>query len=94
MVEGQTDILHPPPPAPRDVALGVPRPGRPAIYITDPHLVELVEWRYPDALDIDYQPHSETAVTVHVLDLDMSYDRWIASLSLDGRWTLSPVYVK
>jgi hypothetical protein len=55
-----------------------------------PELSELVLWRFPDALDLDYQRHSDQVYTVHILDLDYSYTRWLASLSLDGRWTLSP----
>jgi hypothetical protein len=56
-------------------------------------LERLVSELHPDALWIEYWQHSEKAFTVTVLDLDYSYNRWLASLSLDNRWTLSPVYV-
>lgn len=53
-------------------------------------LVDIVLYRFPDALDLHYERHSDEAWTVYVLDIDYSYSRWLACLSLDDRWTLSP----
>jgi hypothetical protein len=53
-------------------------------------LDELVAWAFPDALWITFEPHSDEAFTVNILDLDYTYTVWLATLSLDERWTLSP----
>lgn len=55
------------------------------------HLDESVAYLYPDALWVAYERHSDEAYTLWVLDLDYSYNELRACLSLDGRWTLSPV---
>jgi hypothetical protein len=57
-------------------------------------LDELVAYRYPDALWVFSEAHSATCFTIWVLDLDNTYNVWRAYLSLDQRWTLSPVDVK
>jgi hypothetical protein len=49
-----------------------------------------VAYLYPDALWVTYERHSDQAYTVNVLNLDYRYTVWLGSLSLDGRWTLSP----
>ena len=54
-------------------------------------LDELTAWHWPDALWITYERHSDTCYTLNVLDVDYKYTVWRASLSLDHRWTLSPV---
>lgn len=61
---------------------------------TPPGLVDIVHYRYPDALDVDYQRLADDAYVIHVWDQDYSYNKWMAHLGLDHRWTLSPVYVK
>jgi hypothetical protein len=53
-------------------------------------LDELIAWRYPDALWIEAESHSPQCYVIWVLDLDYTYSKWLATLSLDGRWTLSP----
>jgi hypothetical protein len=53
-------------------------------------LEELVAWNWPDLLWLDIEWHSPQAATLWVLDLDYKYTRWLACLSLDQRWTLSP----
>jgi hypothetical protein len=54
-------------------------------------LDELVDYAHPDALAVDSEMHSGECYTITVLDLDYQYKVWRAHLSLDGRWTLSPV---
>lgn len=56
-------------------------------------LDDLVSYRYPDALDVEYMFHSGRCYTVTVLDLDYRYQVWRAHVSLDGRWSLAPVDV-
>lgn len=56
-------------------------------------LDQLVGYRYPDALWIDYRRHSSKCWTVIVLDLDYRYQVWRGNLSVDHRWTLSPIDV-
>jgi hypothetical protein len=63
----------------------------PAIYALPTKLEQLIEYRWPDALWITHERHSSEAYTLNVLDLDYSYTVWRACLSLDHRWTLSPV---
>ena len=53
-------------------------------------LEQLIDWRWPDSLWTAYEMHSEECYTVWILDLDYSYNEWLATLSLDGRWTVSP----
>jgi hypothetical protein len=54
-------------------------------------LNELIDYRWPDSLWVAGEMHSEQAYTIWVLDIDYSYNEARACLSLDGRWTLSPV---
>jgi hypothetical protein len=54
-------------------------------------LEETLARAFPDALWITSQKHSEECYTVWVLDLDYSYTQWVGHLSLDDRWTVSPV---
>jgi hypothetical protein len=54
-------------------------------------LADLIDYRWPDALWVAAERHSERCITFWVLDLDYKYTEWIAHLSLDDRWTLSPV---
>lgn len=61
--------------------------------MTNPYpaaLDEVIDYRFPDALWVEVTMHSEEAGSIWILDLDYTYTRWLASLSLDGRWTLSP----
>jgi hypothetical protein len=64
------------------------------MFIPPKALVELVDYRYPDALWVEFDGHSTDCFTVWVLDLDESYNVWRCHLSLDGRWSLSPVDIK
>lgn len=57
-------------------------------------LDELISWRWPDAMWVSGECHSSGCYTVWIMDLDYSYNEWLANLSLDGRWTLSPRDVK
>lgn len=54
----------------------------------------LIDWRWPDSLWVAAERHSDQAFTIWILDLDHSYNEWLATLALDGHWTLSPRDVK
>lgn len=54
-------------------------------------LDETVDYRHPDALLVGYTMHSQHCYTVEVVDSDYRCYIWRAHLSLDLRWTLSPV---
>lgn len=56
-----------------------------------PALDELIDYAYPDSLWVAGQQHSDGFYTVWVLDVDSCYNELRASLSLDQRWTLTPV---
>jgi hypothetical protein len=49
--------------------------------------------RYPIHLDAEYELVNNRTWKVTVLTLDYKFETWIAHLSLDGRWTLSPYSV-
>lgn len=57
-------------------------------------LNELLDWRFPDALWVSFQRHSRYVYTVWIMDLDYSYNEYLACLSFDNRWTLSPRSVR
>jgi len=57
-------------------------------------LDHLVDYAYPDSLWVGYERHSEWAYTLWVLDLDFSYNEYLACKSLNDRWTLSPRSVR
>lgn len=57
-----------------------------------PYDLELaLSYAYPDFIACEAFRHSAEVWTLLVLDLDGTYNTWRASLSLDERWTLSPV---
>jgi hypothetical protein len=56
-----------------------------------PELNRTIDYAFPDSLWVAAEKHSEDAYTVWVLDLDYRYNECRACLSLDDRWTLSPV---
>lgn len=57
-----------------------------------PYDLELaISYAYPDYIVAELFHHSWQCYTVVVLDLDGTYNTWRANLSLDERWTLSPV---
>lgn len=62
----------------------------PGIQETEQQLDDLIVYGWPDALWVECEMHSQEAYTVWILDADYTYGRWLAALSLDGRWTLSP----
>jgi hypothetical protein len=53
-------------------------------------LSELLEWFAPDALWITQEWFSDEVCEIGILNLDYRMTVWLATLSLDGRWTLSP----
>jgi hypothetical protein len=58
---------------------------------TLPQGIELLLGRkFPDCLAVEGYRHSDGVWTLVILDLDYSYTVWLACLSLDQRWTLSP----
>ena len=62
----------------------------PTILTLPSELDQLIGWRWPDALWVSGQRHSDECYTVWILDADYTYTEARAHLSLDGRWTLSP----
>lgn len=65
--------------------------GAPTILYLPPPLEELLERLEPDYLGYDATFHSKECYTVILLTLDYRYTAWRAHLSLDDRWTLSPL---
>lgn len=53
-------------------------------------LDEIIDYAFPNALMVGATHHSESVYSIYVLDLDYRYTKWLASLSLDDRWSLSP----
>jgi len=53
-------------------------------------LLDKIDWRWPDALWVSLERHSDEAFTIWILDADDTYTEWLAAYSLDHRWTLSP----
>lgn len=51
----------------------------------------MLEYLEPDFLGYDATFHSERCYTIILLTLDYRYTAWRAHLSLDDRWTLSPL---
>lgn len=72
------------------MALKASRRRTPTITTLPVAIWDLLDTLAPDALWIASEQHSEQAYTIWYLDLDYSYNEWLATLSLDGRWTLSP----
>lgn len=54
-------------------------------------LDELLDWWAPDCWQLDKKWISPTVCSIELLDRDFKFTVWLASLSLDQRWTLSPV---
>ena len=52
---------------------------------------QLIEYRFPDYLDVEGVRHSDECYTMVLLDLDYKYYTFRLNLSLDGRWTLAPL---
>lgn len=63
----------------------------PGIQAIPERLDRIVDYLYPDALMVGATPHDDETWTLYILDLDYSYDQWLATISLAGTWTLSPV---
>jgi hypothetical protein len=76
--------------APRDVALGGAVEEDFSIQEIPKRLDEIIDYLYPDALMVGATRHSDDVYSIYVLDIDYKYTKWLASLSLDQRWTLSP----
>jgi len=52
---------------------------------------DLIDYRFPDALDIVVVRHSDLCYTVALMDLDYKHYTFRLNLSVDGRWTLAPL---
>lgn len=52
---------------------------------------DLVDYRFPNALAVDFVRHSDLCYTCVVMDLDYKHYTFRLHLSLDGRWTLAPL---
>jgi hypothetical protein len=55
-------------------------------------LVELCEWAFSDQGTYSIQELSHEDAWVLQIDDEQGLTCWRATLSFDGRWTLSPVY--
>lgn len=53
-------------------------------------LDQLIDFAFPEAVAVEGIRHSDEAFTIVVLDVNLSQTVWLAALSLDHRWTLSP----
>lgn len=53
---------------------------------------QLIDYRFPDALDMEVVRHSDQSYTVTLMDLDYVHYTFRLNLALDGRWTLAPIY--
>jgi hypothetical protein len=62
----------------------------PSIQAIPQRLDEIIDYAFPNALMVGATCHSDDVYSIYILDLDYSYTRWLASLSLDNRWSLSP----
>jgi hypothetical protein len=52
---------------------------------------EIVDYRFPDHLDIVGVRHSDKCWTIDVLDLDYRHYTFRLNLSDDDRWTIAPI---
>jgi hypothetical protein len=56
-----------------------------------PGIDELLDYRFPDALDLVYVRHSDEAFTITLMNADYKHFTFRMTLSLDGRWSLVPL---
>lgn len=56
-------------------------------------LDQVVDYRHPDALMVDFERHSDLCYTISVIDSDYSTSIWRANMNVYGGWTLAPVDV-
>lgn len=63
----------------------------PSIHSIPPALDDLLVYGWPDALWVATERKSDRCVIVWILDIDYTYTEYVAHLSLDDRWTVSPV---
>jgi hypothetical protein len=89
-VDGQQTSYITPRNLPVHVVLRAGLEGKQVTILMYALLEELIQWRWPDALWTEIQPLSNETAIVTILDLNYGYTEWVASLSLDKRWTLSP----
>ena len=54
-------------------------------------LESLIDWGWPDALWVAAEVRDERTYTIWILNIDGTYTEWMASLSFDERWSVSPV---
>lgn len=54
-------------------------------------LDDLIDYRFPDALDLDFVRHSDRCYTIVLMDLDYKHYTFRMTLSLDQRWSLVPI---
>lgn len=57
-----------------------------------PELMKTLEDLDPDNNPVGYERHSDEAYTLMLRGRDHTWTFWRACLSLDGRWTVSPIY--
>lgn len=90
-VGGDPNLLPNPRFFPSDVLPQATDRKEPTIPTLPAALEFLLGEAFPDALWIDAKKVSDFTYVLWMLDLDYSYNEWIAHLSIDHRWTLSPV---
>jgi hypothetical protein len=57
-----------------------------------PEVEELLDRIDPGWMKCGVERHSDDALTLWLYGSDQLWSFWRAHLSLDGRWTLSPIY--
>lgn len=90
-MEGQAKFPSDSSNLPFHVTRGAGPKGRRTISTIPYDLDQCIARKFPDALWVAAQQHSRRCYSVWILDLDYSYNECVAHLSLDDRWTLSPV---
>ena len=55
-------------------------------------ILELLDRIDPEGCRVGFDRHADDTYTLYIFKMDDSIVFWRACLSLDGRWTLSPIY--
>ena len=52
---------------------------------------QLIDFRFPDALDLEFVRHSDQCYTITLMDLDYVHYTFRVNEADDGHWTLVPI---
>lgn len=88
---GQPTTLHPTSLGPRHVTRVVGPNGTQVTMLLPAGVTSLLNEFFPGHTSMFVERHSDQVYSFGMLDPDYRYTVWRASLSLDQRWTLSPV---